>query len=90
MLADGRYRIAISAWGDVVAARFGKSLGSIPMSMQAALLKYSLWIFFAYVQGLLGSLTLDIEYHGKPALTHECKASHSFNDFPKWDEVVLR
>ena len=42
---DGRYCIAISAWGDVMAAGFGKSLGSIPMSMQAALLKYSLWIF---------------------------------------------
>ena len=45
MLADGRYCIAISALGDVVAAGFWKSLGSIPMSMQAALLKYSLWIF---------------------------------------------
>ena len=45
MLADGRYCFAISAQGDIVAARFGKSLGSIPMSMQAALLKYSLWIF---------------------------------------------
>ena len=45
VLADGRYCIAISTWGDVMATGFGKSLGSIPMSMQAALLKYSLWIF---------------------------------------------
>ena len=35
-------------------------------------------------------LTLDIEFHGKPALTHEYKASHSSNDFPRWDEVVCR
>ena len=49
MLADDRYCIAISAWGDVVATGFGKSLGSIPMSMQAALLKYSLWIIYIYI-----------------------------------------
>ena len=90
MLADGRYCIAWSAWGDVVAAGFGKSLSSITMLMLAALLKYSLWIFFAYVQGLLGCLTQDIEFHGKLALTHECKASYSSNDFPRWDGVVCR
>ena len=90
VFADGRYCISISAWGDVVAAGVGKSLGSIPMSMQAALLKYSLWVFFAYIEGLLGCLTLDIEFQGKPALTHECKASYSLNVFPRWDEVVCR
>ena len=46
--------------------------------------------FFAYVQGFLGCLTLVIEFYGKPALTHQCKAPHSPNDFPRWDEVVCR
>ena len=45
MLVEGVYCIAIFAWVNIVAAGFEKSLGSISISMQGALLKYSHWIF---------------------------------------------
>ena len=46
VLFEGMYCIAISALGGIVAIGFEKSLGSISMSMHAALLKYWCWIFW--------------------------------------------
>ena len=40
------YWIAIFALGGIVAVGFRRSLGSIPTSMHAALLKYRRWIFW--------------------------------------------
>ena len=42
----GYYCVAISAMGGIVSEGFGNTLGSIPTSMHAALLKYRLWILW--------------------------------------------
>ena len=46
VLVEGMYCIAISALGGIVVVGFGKSFGSIPTSMHAALLNYRRRIFW--------------------------------------------
>ena len=96
MLADGRYCIAISAWGDVVAAGFGKSLGSIPMSTQAALLKYSLWIFLHMYRACLvvlleayGSSTVGEDLHLSAAIPGGVPSLPGIWLWWEWDDVCL-
>ena len=93
VLVKGMVCIAISALGGIVTVGFGKSLGSsIPTSMHAALLKYRRLLFFFFFlymyRACLVVFSVDDGFHGEPTLTHECKASYSWSDFPWWDEVV--
>ena len=66
VLVEGIYCIAISAVGGIVAVAFGKSLGSVPTLMHAALLRYRTWIFWHMYRACVVVFSVDDEFHREP------------------------
>ena len=68
----------------------GKSLGSIPMSMQAALLNTAFGFFLHMYRACLVVLFWTLNSRGSQPWHMSVKLPHNSNDFPRWDEVVCR